>query len=178
MIYKDCINAMREVLENPYAKVAKLSDDYRLYLEGDQKLEAITYVLFTPLGVLAKRPDRLWQPKDQHIDLPMQVGILAPDKFLFWETVPELKAYLWDQMSMPAKPLYFVLFACFEGHAEAYMATPSIGAPIHFHWPSEKSEQLLGLCCEVIGANDPALGKQLRGFLLDVSSDICNIENE
>lgn len=178
MIYKDCIDAMREVLENPYAKVAKLSDDYRLYLEGDQKLEATAYVLFTPLGVLAKSPNALWQPKDQHIDLPMQVGILAPDKFLIWEASPKLKAFLWDHVTLPEKALSFVLFAQFEGFSEAYIATPAIGAPIHFHWPSEKSEQLFGLCCEVIVANDPALGKQLRRFLLDVSSDICNVEDE
>lgn len=169
MIYKDCFDAMREVLENPYAKVAKLSDDYRLYLEGDQKLEATAYVLFTPLGVLAKSPNALWQPKDQHIDLPMQVGILAPDKFLIWEAPPELKAYLWDHMALPEKSLSFVLFAQFKGFAEAYIATPTIGAPVHFQCPSENSEQLLGLCTEVIVANDLNIGNKLREFLLETA---------
>lgn len=169
MIYKDCLDAMRDVLENPYAKVVKLSDDYRLYLEGDQKLEATAYVLCSPLGVLAKVPGALWQPKDQHIDSPMQVGILAPDKFLIWEATPELKAYLWDHVAIPEKSLYFVLFAQFKGFAETYIATPTIGAPVHFQCTSEKSERLLGLCIEIIAANDLNIGNKLRKFFLETA---------
>lgn len=168
MIVKTLNEAVEEVLAHPDSKVVTLTDDYRLWFEGRRTIEAKTFILSTPLGVVASTPDTVWYPEDQELDLPANVGILSPEKLLMLG--PDEKAYFWDQKCLPEKPLHFVLFAEFNDFAEAYIATPAIGTPIHLRWPDEKSRQLRGLCCSLIALTTPEIKGQLGAFLLEVNA--------
>ena len=142
---------------------------YTTNIEGEENKQALFYIAATPLGVIASLNCNLWQPKNQDLMLPSQVGILSPDRFLIWEASPTLKGYYWGQDILPEKPLTFVVCAGFEDYVEAYIATTATVTPVHLRWKSEQAEQLLGLCTEIIKAKDPEIGIQLSEFLLDTA---------
>ena len=141
MVVKTLNEAVEEVMAHPDSKVVTLTDDYRLWFEGRRTIEAKTFILSTPLGVVASTPDTVWYPEDQELDLPTNVGILSPNQLLTWGA--DMNAYYWDQKLLPEKPLHFILFAQFKDFAEAYIATPVIGSPIHLRWPSKKASSFV-----------------------------------
>jgi hypothetical protein len=110
--------------------------------------------------------------------LPLHVGYFSPNKFLVSEVNLEPQCYFWDGRYRPETPLPFILYAQFDGFVEAYIATPTIGAPLYFHWPSERSEQLFGLCADMIAASCPEDGYAHREFLLEVAFGHCEYGDE
>ena len=171
-------DVMNEVLKNPYVKIAALDPDYNLILRGHRCMEALSYFLVSPAYSVAKVGDALWQPEGQSFPAPDLIAYLNPDEFLAFEWEPEPAGYLWSSSEEPGEALTFVLFARFSGYAEAYIATPTIDAPLHFLWDEEQADSLSGLCLDLITANVPELADDLRRFLMSQDDRPCADEDD
>ena len=166
MNYKNLDAIMRGILDDPTSQIAVLHEDRSLWLKGTENRQALCYAVASPLGTIAEVNGMQWEAVSSESDLPMQVGFLSDDKILLVEDTPEFRAHYCDQDIQTEDDLYFVLFAYFKDYADAYIVTPTIGAPVHLRWPPEKGYKLFGLCSEIITANDPVIGQLLYEFLL------------
>ena len=180
-------NSLTEIVSelglDPTSKVATLREDFNLALEGSRELIAKRYVLYSPLAFVGKMPDGFYLYRIDEVTPPYCIGILSSDKLLIRNNDSEYDLTLVSQVLCSKDIPSFVLFAELEGFAEVYMVTPKIGTPLHFLFPAEKADQLLGLCNEVITAVDQKAGEQMEQMLrlseskLDELEDECDLNN-
>ncbi len=163
-------NIIDEMLKHPESKIAELDKDYNLIMTGNRALKAESYVFVSLLGSIAKFNDNLWLPNEQSFPVPMQLGILNPDKILL--ALRDI-----DPKTTHPDDFYpFVLFAMFEGFVDAYIVTSDTNGKKqqhHYMWPEEKGDELLALCFAALADQAPDIAEPFLNFMLAIGGATC-----